>query len=130
MSEETQVREIRPRDYVWGIIVMNAPVYILNSYRDVVAAQNLAIQMLLLGLAALAGGLLSGFSIARKTGQSYQKAGMTTGLLSYVGYVALLWITGFGKISIFLEDAVVITGFVAGGSLGVKFWEKRRVRTT
>jgi len=28
-----------------------------------------------------------------------------------------------------LEDAVVITGFVAGGALSAKLWEKRHLRT-
>jgi len=127
MGEGAQAREVGAKDYFWGAIVANAPVYMVNSYRDMVAAQHPIVQMLIFGLTALGGGLLAGFSIARKSRQSYQKAGLTTGLLSYIAYSALLWITGFGKILIVFEDASVITGFVAGGALGAKLWEKRHL---
>lgn len=126
MGEETQPKEIGLKDYGWGVIVANASVYILNSYRDIVADQHPLVQMLLFGLSALGGCLLAGYSIARKTGQTYQKAGLTTGLLSYIAYSLLTWLIGFDIIPIFFEHAVVPTGFVVGGALGVKIWEKRR----
>jgi len=128
MGEETQPKRISLKDYGWGIVVANAPMYILNSYRDIVAAQNPIIQMLLFALASLGGSFLACYSIARKTGQNWIRAGMTTGLFSYAAYVCLLIITGFGSITIFMEDAAVITGFVGGGALGVKYWEKRRLK--
>jgi phosphate/sulfate permease len=130
MGEETQPKKISLKDYGWGIVVANAPMYILNSYRDIVTAQNPIIQILLFLLASLGGCFLVGYSIAKKTGQNWIRAGMTTGLFSYVAYVCLLIITGFISIPIFMEDAAVITGFVGGGALGVKYWEKHHLETS
>jgi hypothetical protein len=130
MGEETQPKQISLKDYGWGIVVSNAPVYILNSYRDIVAAQHPIVQMLLFILASLGGSFLAGYSIAKKTGQDWKRAGMTTGLFSYAAYVCLLIIAGFGSIPIFLEDADVLTGFVGGGALGAKYWEKHSFKTS
>jgi len=129
MGGETQAQEIKLRDYLWGIMVANAPVYIVNYFREIVAVQHPIVQMLVFGLASFGGCFLASYSIKRKTGQSYQKAGLTTGLLSYAAYTILILVTGFVRPSIFLEDAVLIMGFVVGGALGVKFWEKRHPRT-
>lgn len=125
MDKEVQPRNVSLRDYAAGVAVANAPAWMLNTYRDIIKTQlSLIFQLLIIGLTTLAGGALAGYLIARKTGQIYQKAGVTTGLLSYVTYVVLSIILGFRGMP--YEDAVTITGFVVGAALGAKYWQSRR----
>lgn len=127
MGKEVQPRSVSLRDYAAAVAVANAPVWMLNTYRDMIATQvSLLFQLLILGLTTLAGGALAGFLIARKTGQTYQKAGVTTGALSYITYAALSFILGFGKLQIQFEDYVVIPGFVVGAAIGAKYWASRQ----
>jgi len=122
------IRPVSGRDYLWGVVVAVSPMYLVNSYRDMVAGQHFVVQMIVFLLASLGGAGLAGYSIARKTGQDYKAAGLTTGLFAYLAYVVVLLLTGFGSIEVFLEDAVVITGFVGGGVLGAKRWHKVSAR--
>jgi len=125
MGKEVQPRSVSLRDYASGVAVANAPAWMHNTYRDIIATQlSLVFQLLILGLITLAGGALAGYLIARKTGQFYKKTGMSIGLLSYITYVALSFIQGFKAIQ--YEDAVTVTGFVVGAALGAKYWASRR----
>jgi hypothetical protein len=116
-----QANKVSWRNYAAGVGLANAPVFMLNTYRDILLAQlSLFHYLVILGLLILMGSALSGYLIARKTNETYQNAGITTGLLSYIAYVALSWIIRIPLIN--LEPSISITGFVVGAAVGAKFY--------
>ena len=108
--------------YFTGIIVANSPVWVFNTYRDIII-NNFSIThlLLILCLSTLMGGALAGFLIARRTRQGYHIAvGVTTGGFSYLFYTALS--VALKIVAVPYEDLVIIIGFVVGGSIGAMFW--------
>ena len=123
-EKEIQTRNVKWRDYAAGVGLANAPAFILNTYRDIALIQlSLGPYLLMLSLLILMGSVLSGYLIARKTKETYQNAGITTGLLSYIAYVALSAILGNPQIS--FEPSISLTSFVAGAAAGAKYFHVR-----
>ena len=112
------------KDYAAGVALANGPVFILNTYRDIVLIQlSLVYHLIILSFLILMGSALSGYLIARKTKDNYQNAGITTGLLSYITYVVISWIIGNPMMS--FEPSISITGFVVGAAAGAKYYNDR-----
>jgi hypothetical protein len=74
-------------------------------------------------LIAMAGGASAGYLIARKTGQSYLKAGLPTGFFSYSLYAISMSLIGVK--GGFIEDVPALFGFFIGGAVGARYWERR-----
>lgn len=120
-EKEVQTRNVKLRDYAAGVGLANAPVFMLNSYRGILLIElSLFSHLLMLSLLILMGSALSGYLIARKTKETYQNAGITTGLLSYITYVALSAILGIPMMS--FEPSISLTGFVVGAAAGAKYF--------
>lgn len=123
-EKEIQTRNVKMSDYAAGVALANGPVFILNTYRDIVLIKlSLVSHLLILSLLILMGSALSGYLIARRTKETYQNAGITTGLLSYIAYVALSAIIRIPMMS--LEPSISITGFVVGAAAGAKYFNVR-----
>ena len=115
--------------YISGIMVANAPALMVNTYRNTIINKlSLTYQLLILGITTLIGGILAGYLTARKTGHSYQKAGITTGGLSYLLYIALSIVLKY--LAIQYEDIVITIGFVIGGTIGAIYWTSNHRRTS
>jgi hypothetical protein len=124
MTEEPVERNVTWQEYAAGVAVSNAPAWLLNSYRDILGGQLPHILFLLvLGASEILGGAVAGYLVARRTGQVYQKAGITTGLLSFILYFVLSRLIGFEMMP--LELTVTLTAFVAGSAVGALYYAKK-----
>jgi hypothetical protein len=124
MAGNTQ--NIKLSNYAAGVAVANGPAWLFNSFRDLLFTQlSLFPYLIILSFLLLIGSITSGYLMARKTGEIYQRAGITTGLLSFILYFILTIIFGFGILP--FELAVALTSLVVGGGLGAKYFYKRHL---
>lgn len=120
MSDEKKVREVKLTEYAAGVGIANGPAWLYNSYRDVLLAQfPFLIYLLILGIILMISSVIAGYLIARKTGEIYQRAGITTGLLSFICYFLIIILSGFGVMP--LELPIALTCFVVGSGFGAKY---------
>ena len=118
-------RKVKIQDYIAGVIVANVPVWIINNYRDSIVAQLPSASIIaILGLTMLVSSSISGYFIARKTGDIYQNAGLTTGLLSFIGYFILTLILGIEMLQ--YEAMVAMTAFVVGAAASAKYYTDKK----
>jgi FtsH-binding integral membrane protein len=114
----------RLRDYVAGSLVANSPAWLLSLMIPYLRAEKGEIfTALILFFTVMAGGVLSGYMVARRVQSEYVKTGLSTGFFSYALYAVFLTLTGFRGGT--LEDVISITGFVVGGAVGARLWERQ-----
>ncbi|MBM3292483.1 hypothetical protein FJY84_07365 [Candidatus Bathyarchaeota archaeon] len=120
MEQTNLANKIKPSQYLAGIILANAPVFIFNSFRDTIFANvDFITYMGAIILLIFSSSFLSGYLLARKTSEIYQRSGLTLGLLSYLTYLIFSWLFGIGILP--FESAASLTFFVIGAILGAKF---------
>ena len=122
MNTKNEVNKIKFSYYVAGIILSNVPSFILNSYRQEVLNQIFFPYIFLLSIIILLGSFVAGYLISRKTGEVYQKAGITTGLLSYIVYVLLVFLLRIEMLE--FESLLSLFCFVMGAALGARCYLK------
>ena len=121
METENLVSKINRQQYLAGVMIANGPVYIYNLYRDIIITNTSLLTFLMtIILIIFISSALSGYLIARKTGEIYQKAGITMGLLSYITYLIVSWLFGIGMLP--FESAASLTFFVVGAAVGAKYY--------
>ncbi len=122
-SETTIPHQIAIKDYAAGALLANAPMWIISSVLPSEwSRQSVVLVGLLNYLIAMAGGASAGYLIARKTGQSYLKAGLPTGFFSYSLYAVSMSLIGVK--GGFIEDVPALFGFFIGGAVGARYWER------
>ena len=116
----------RLRDYAAGSLVSNSPAWLLSLVVPYLRTKTGEIfTALILFFTVMAGGVLSGYLVARRAKSEYVKCGMSTGLFSYALYAIFLTISS-SRVSA-LEDIISITGFVVGGAVGARLFEMRKL---
>jgi len=119
METEKLDSKIKRQQYLAGIMISNGPVFIYNLYRDIIITNiSLLTYLMTIILIIFFSSALSGYLFARKTGEIYQKSGITMGLLSYITYLIVSWLFGIGILP--SESAASLTFFVVGAALGAK----------
>ncbi len=123
MSQNKKIREIKLTEYAAGVGISNGPAWLLNSYRDLLINQiPFIVYFLILGILLLVSSAIAGYLITKKTGEIYQRAGITTGLLSFIFYFIIIVFSGFGILP--LELPLALTCLVIGSGLGAKYFDK------
>ena len=123
-DESSIPKRIALKDYAAGALLANAPVWILSALLPSEwSQQSVVLAALFNYLTAMAGGASAGYLIARKTGQSYLKAGLQTGFFSYSLYAVSMSLIGVK--GGFIEDVPALFGFFIGGAVGARYWERR-----
>ncbi|RLC73524.1 MAG: hypothetical protein DRI26_00675 [Chloroflexi bacterium] len=116
--------KLRLRDYAAGSLVANGPAWLLSLTLPYLRTTIGGIfAMIVLCFTAMGGGVVAGYLVARRVRSEHVKSGLTTGLFSYALYAVFLTITGYRVGS--LGDIPSLTGFVIGGAIGARLWEKR-----
>lgn len=127
-NESPSVKRIALKEYAAGAFLANAPIWILSAVLPPKWSGESIIKVALTTyIITMAGGAWAGYLIARKTGQSYIKAGLPTGLFSYSLYALFMTLTGVK--GGFIEDVPPIFGFFIGGAVGARFWERQNQQT-
>ena len=116
----------RLRDYAAGALVANAPAWLLSllfPYLRTVTGE--VFTALTIFFIAMAGGVAAGYLVARRATSEQVRRGMSTGLFSYALYALFLTFTGVrGDV---MDDISSLTGFVIGGAVGARLWEKKNI---
>ena len=126
MSDSTEgssrLEKIVLKDYAAGAFLAVAPLWILLAILPTGwSEESLVTHALITYFISMAGGLLTGYLIARKTGQNYLRAGLPTGLFAYSLYaVSMIF---FGVRGGLFEDVPPLFGFLIGGAVGARLRE-------
>lgn len=122
-GESSIPRRISVKEYAAGALLANAPIWILSALLPPEwSKQSVVLAALFNYLMAMAGGASAGYLIARKTGQSYLRAGLPTGFFSYSLYAVSMSLIGVK--GGFIEDVPALFGFFIGGAVGARYWER------
>lgn len=112
------------REYAAGALVANAPSWLLSLLfpylRNVTGEVFTALTIFFI---AMAGGVAAGYLVARRATSEQVKMGISTGLFSYALYALFLTFTGVRGGA--MDDISSLTGFVIGGAVGARLWEKK-----
>jgi len=114
------------KEYVAGALVANAPAWLLSLMIPYFkAVTSIVYIILIIYFTTMAGGVAAGYLVARGMKSKQVQAGVTIGFFSYALFALFLIIIGVrGDI---IEDLPSLTGFVVGGAVGARLFEKKAV---
>ena len=112
-------RGFKLKIYLAGTALTNGPILILNYLLlSSVHLSSVMSSILSYGMCFIASAI-AGYLVTENLPGNPLKAGMVTGVLSYIIYATL--VTAFFPVSTW--DLVVFFGFFMGGCVGSKIWE-------
>jgi len=109
------------KTYLAGAVLANAPIWILSYPFLYSKTISNIVSSILIYIICFIDSAVASYLVARKLSKDYLKVGVMTGIFSYILYAIVTIILP----PVGIQDLVIFIGFVIGGGVGARVWEKQ-----